>query len=107
MTPLEWAGMEVVTSRILEMRWQSEILLTLLRANGRTLSVDHLGENYHNRGRMNKIAPASIRVAICNLREGLSDIGLEGVIETDGHKGYRVNPDDRTKVINRLIEEAV
>lgn len=107
MTPLEYSGLEAVTGRLMHSHWQAEILVMLLRAEGRTLSTDYIVENFHGRKKDKQISRRSVAVAICHLREGLKDIGIDGSITTVGKIGYAIFPMARDEILTRLIEECI
>ena len=102
LTSLEVLGLQVCAYRLFGSKWEAEILTRLLSEEGNPVKAVALTED--GTGKVFKIG--SVRIGICRLREYLSDIGLDNIIRTKIGGGYYIKPNDASRLIKRLMDEA-
>lgn len=115
MTPLERLGLLCAAERLLGHRGCGAVLFALIEANGKpvshlqsakTVSRRQPKTDYGDDATQARKAKDTFRTRICWTREALRDVGLDTSIETVTGKGYALTNPARSKVIDRLIEEA-
>lgn len=113
MTPLERLGLEVVAYTLLGSRMTAALLLVLLDADGRQVSVEALAGARVWRYREAETSRKGLMVRICVLRSHLADLGFPDAVKTCGKEtvlcpatGYSLPEPGRSAIMARLIEEA-
>lgn len=107
MSPLERLGLEVCAFTLLGSRGRAALLMALINGAGAAISYDALKEARAWRFPQYEGDPSNkgVQVRMVRLREALEDVGLGGVILTQP-EGYALPEPGRSRVIERLIEEA-
>jgi DNA-binding response OmpR family regulator len=104
LNPLERLGFVAAAAQRLHLTASTaRLLLALIEAGGRPLSAATLAPRLTCRGVV--IAPATVRVHACFLREALADQGLPA-LPFGGHAGYRLDPADAAVIFAAVVEGA-
>lgn len=107
MSPLERLGLEVSAFQLLGSRTKAATLCALLDAGGVSVGWEALAKARPWREALDpESSRAAVKTRICLLRETLDDVGIGDVVVTHPGRGYALPEPARTRVINRLIEEA-